>query len=750
MQQSRYLLTGATGFLGQAVLQALLESDPHVRITALVRPRGDRSGHDRLQRLLGKPVFASWIDRVGEEAVHEAFDSRVTVLEGDLADLPPLTDRYDVVIHSASSVSFDAAIDEAFHTNVGGVERLYAALAESDQDPHVIHVSTAYVGGIAKGVVQESRLRHTVDHDDEFRAARLARESVEAESRQPEKLRRFIRMAQAQSSRMGPKSVAAGAEAAREKYVRDRLVEFGRTRAQSLGWTDIYTFTKALAERIGEEWAAEGHQVSFVRPSIIESAFRRPSPGWIDGFKVADPLIMAYAKGSLSEFPGHADSVLDIIPVDYVVNVILALAAHGSLEQQTGNPQSRPVLPAPGESSAEYYQVVSGTSNPLPFHQMVRTVREFFLAHPLPDSEGVPTVVPKWSFPSSELIEQRIRLKELATGVGREVVERLPASTRTRALASRLVKTDTKLKSLRQFADLYRQYTKTEMIFDDTNTRRLLARLPNGYPSHRGFDVTEIDWQDYFKDIHIPAITELTRSYSRDRRRRENQRTPTPLRSTSEVLAVFDLDGTVISANIVQQFVAVVRATRPLYRWPASMATMAGIVPGLLRAEFRDRSELIRMVNRRYQGFRLDELRAAVTGSFGQAIRDSIRPQARQLIDEHRAAGHRTVLLTGALDVLVEPIADLFDEVVATRMDVTDDGVLSGFLAQPPLVDEARANWLRKYADTVGADLARSTGYGDSLGDAAWLELVGNPVAVTPDLGLYGLALKKRWKVMEW
>lgn len=748
MHPSRYLLTGATGFLGQALLQALLESDSHVAITTLVRPRGTQSGHDRLQRLLGKPVFASWIDRVGEETVREAFESRVTVLEGDLADLPPLTDRFDVVIHSASSVSFDAAIDEAFETNVGGVERLYAALSESQQSPHVIHVSTAYVGGIAKGVAQESRLRHTVDHDDEYRAARQARTSVEAESRQPERLRRFIRTAQAQSSRMGPKSVAAGAEAARESYVRDRLVEFGRTRAQSLGWTDIYTFTKALAERIGEEWAAEGHQVSFVRPSIIESAFRRPSPGWIDGFKVADPLIMAYAKGSLSEFPGHADSVLDIIPVDYVVNVILALAEQGPLERQPAGRDSGSGQPDRGHS--DYYQVVSGMSNPLPFHQMVGTVREYFLDHPLPDSEGVPMAVPEWSFPSSELIEQRIRLKELATGVGREVVERLPASTRTRALTSRLRKTDAKLKSLRQFADLYQQYTKTEMIFDDANTRRLLERLPEDCPTNRRFDVTEIDWTEYFQDVHIPAITELTRSYSRRRRQIEDSPTPRPLPHTSEALAVFDLDGTVISANIVQQFAAVVRATQPVVRWPAMMATMAGIVPGLLRAEFRDRSDLIRMVNRQYQGFRLDELRAAVTGNLGQTIRDSIRPQARQLIDEHRAAGHRTVLLTGALDVLVEPLSDLFDEVVATRMDVTDDGVLSGFLASPPLVDEARANWLRKYADTVGADLGRSTGYGDSLGDAAWLELVGSPVAVTPDLGLYGLALKKRWKVMEW
>ncbi|RAG68950.1 HAD-IB family hydrolase, partial [Burkholderia multivorans] len=169
-----------------------------------------------------------------------------------------------------------------------------------------------------------------------------------------------------------------------------------------LGWTDVYTLTKAMAERVAEaEWADQGHRVSFVRPSIIESALRLPHPGWIDGFKVADPLIMAYANGGLTEFPGPADSVLDIIPVDFVVNVILALAAE---DESTA-----------AEAGARYFHVVSGTSNPLPFHQMVSTVREYFLDRPIPDPEGEPTPVPEWSFPSSELIEQRIRLKELSS-----------------------------------------------------------------------------------------------------------------------------------------------------------------------------------------------------------------------------------------------------------------------------------------------------------------------------------------------
>ena len=65
---------------------------------------------------------------------------------------------------------------------------------------------------------------------------------------------------------------------------------------------------------------------------------------------------------------------------------------------------------------------------------------------------------------------------------------------------------------------------------------------------------------------------------------------------------------------------------------------------------------------------RAEELRALMKGEAGRRIRASIRPEALETIERHRAAGHRTVLVTGALDVLVEPLQDLFDEVIATHM----------------------------------------------------------------------------------
>ena len=83
-----------------------------------------------------------------------------------------------------------------------------------------------------------------------------------------------------------------------------------------------------MGERAVEELADErGLRLSIVRPSIIECALVHPSTGWIDGFKMADPIIRAYGMGQIPEFPGIPEGIVDMIPVDFVVNAILAVAA---------------------------------------------------------------------------------------------------------------------------------------------------------------------------------------------------------------------------------------------------------------------------------------------------------------------------------------------------------------------------------------------------------------------------------------
>jgi len=727
---ARILLTGATGFVGQAILERLLTCHPGTTITVLIRPRGTTTAARRLEGLLRKAAFAPWRAAVGEEEVRRIVAERVRIAEGALGDLGPEAEKLDLVLHSASSVNFDDPIDKAFGTNVSGVASLYQALLEVGADPHVVHVSTAYVNGARKGLVTEGPVEHAVDWRAEEQAARTARERVDDLSRRPVQLRQFLKDAQQAVGKVGPQAVAEASESARRAWVDEQLVEHGRARAQSLGWTDAYTLTKALAERLAEElWVGGGHRLSVIRPSIIESALRHPYPGWIDGFKVADPLIMAYGRGQLPEFPGLPDSVLDIVPVDFVVNAVLAAAA----------------TPAPRDR-ARYFHIGSGATNPLPFHQMYDAIRSYFLENPIPGANG-PTRLPPWQFPGGVRFEASMKRKETGAVAAAALVSRLPASERTRAWLGKLDSATRDLGLLRKFSELYRAYVQSEVVFDDTATRALHAETASGPDDDAGFDVTVIDWRRYLQQIHLPAITTMTRAFSARGERSEVARRP--LANGPGVVAIFDMEGTVLHANLVQQYLWLRNAERDATAVPREVTKILALLPRYLAAERRDRSEFIRSFLRLHKGMRVADVERYARGRVGRQLRRHLLSEALERVAEHRSVGHYTVLVTGGVDILAGIAAPYFDEVVASGLHATD-GVLTGYLASPPIVGEARAAWLRSYADVHGFDLDKSYGYGDSQADTSWLQLLGNPVAVNPDQRLFRVARERRWEVAVW
>ncbi|MEU9410139.1 SDR family oxidoreductase [Streptomyces sp. NPDC048281] len=729
------LLTGATGFVGQAVLERLLADHPTTHIWLLVRGKGSQSGQHRLRQLLRKPVFARWRDAVGADDAERIVRERVTVLDGSMTSVPELPSRLDLVIHSASTVSFDPPIHEAFDTNVNGAVSLYEALLASGSDPHVVHVSTCYVGGLRRGVVPEVKLEHDADWRTEWTLAAQAHERTELTSREPAVLEPFMARARGDHGKEGPVAAARASENARRAWVRSQLVAAGRRRAQSLGWTDVYTLTKALAERAAEDlWGEAGHRLSVVRPAIIESALQHPFPGWIDGFKVADPLIFAYGRGQLPDFPGLPDSILDVIPVDFVVNAILAVAAN----------------PAPVDEP-KYFHIASGASNPLPFHRMYENVRDYYTRHPVPKDDGF-VRVPAWKFSGERRFHRGLMLARKKADLRDAALRLLPNDERRRALAAENARLRAGIATLGNFIDLYRAYAQTEIIFDDRNTRALNDALPAEVREDRGFDVERIDWEEYLQKVHLPALGELTAAHRRRKTaagRRADARPKRELPRRSDVVAVFDLERTVVDSNIVEQYLWVRTTGFRKAAWPKEAADLLASLPGYLRAERRDRGEFIRAFLRRYRGMPIARLEDVVGRGYADTMLRHTSADAVARIREHRAAGHRTVLVTGSIGLLAAPLADLFDEVVGSSMHVRD-GVLTGYLAKPPLVDEARAAWLQRYAEEGGYDLAASYGYGDSHADLPWLSLLGRPSAINPDAELTREAHRRNWDIHRW
>jgi HAD superfamily hydrolase (TIGR01490 family) len=725
------LLTGVTGFLAQVVFERLLADFPETRVVLLVRSQTGATSRERVEYLFRKPAFDTLRSRVGDEGLVSMLDERVEVIDGDFAHGPPeIPAGIDVAVHSAATVSFDPPIDEGFTTNLQGAMNLYRGVIAGGSTPALVHVSTAYVAGVQKGVIPEGPLEHRVDHRLELELALAARKDVEAASRKPEMLNAFMDQARREHSRAGPTTVAEDAEERRQRWVTKRLVEYGRTRARSLGWPDVYTFTKAMGERAVEELAAEaGLPLSIVRPSIIESAYMHPFPGWIDGFKMADPIIRAYGLGQIPEFPGIPEGIIDLIPVDFVVNALLAVAA---------NP------PPAGE--AAHYNVSSGSRNPLRFFELYEWVRAYFEEHPLPERGRGEHKVPTWDFPGNLKVERMLRRAERLTDLAEQVVTHLPKSKAMRDAVRRVDRDKARVDFVKRYSDLYGMYTETEVVYTDDRTLSLFESLSAGDKAAFPFDAAMVDWKYYLQDVHSPAVTNSLREVSKRDRERP---TVTVRRREVPVLALFDMEGTIISSNVVESYVWARMADLPADAWPRELASVFSRIPGYLQVDRRDRGDFLRTFFRRYEGASVDGIDRLVADHVAEFMLQKASAAAIRRIREHRAARHRTILITAAAEAFVRPLSPLFDLVIAAELEERD-GRYTGFMSAPPLVGEARAAWLRRHALLEDIDLRHSYAYADSYSDLPLLRAVGNPVAVSPDSSLYRYARRRRWPIEEW
>jgi HAD superfamily hydrolase (TIGR01490 family) len=731
----KVLLTGVTGFVGEALLHLLLARVPDLSLAVLVRPKGSTSGAARVRSLLGTPIFAGVVEAAGgAEALMEA---RIEVVEGDLSDVPPLPTDLDAVVHCAGDVSFDPPVDEAFRTNVVGTQALLSRIAALGPEVHYVHVSTAYVAGRRRGTVPEGPVDHEVDLDAELAWGLAQREIMENRSRTPDLLARLRGKAEKNHRRAGLIAAANAAEESRRQWVRDELVRVGTERARSLGWTDCYTFTKALAERVVEQHARTA-PVSVVRPSIIESALRTPHPGWIEGFKMAEPLILAYGRGELPEFPASPDSIVDIVPVDHVAAAIAAVLAD-----------------APAVGAPRWLHICSGARNPLTFRELYAGVRTYFQRHPFQAGAQGAARLPEWRFPGASSVERLLVTSERAHKVAAGIVEHAPRSNRTRQVARRLDRQQARLEFLRRYLNLYREYAQAELRFSDANTLALHESLHPDDREEFAFDTAVIDWDHYICEVHCPAVTAPIRRLDevRSKRRRQSTRSLPTLSAEEKgavVVAVFDMDGTLLSSNVVETYLWMRLQELDGAERLGELGRIAARLPALVRAERTERSAFLRSMYREYAGARLADLERIADDVLSDHVLARVSPDATRRIREHRRAGHRTVLLTGAIRPLTRPLAPLFDHVAAADLSVDDRGVCSGFLESPPLVGESRAAWLRHWAAENRIELGASFAYADSHSDLPLLEAVGHPVVVRPDVTLMRHARAKHWPVVDW
>src|ERR1041384_287959 len=214
--------------------------------------------------------------------------------------------------------------------------------------------------------------------------------------------------------------------------------------------------------------------------------------------------------------------------------------------------------------------------------------------------------------------------------------------------------------------------------------------------------------------------------------------------------AFYDVDGTLIKINIVHAFAFYASRHASLAVSARNTIKTAVSLPVLWAADKLSRKWFNEIFYRSYEGASEDRLVVLADELFEDVIKPNIYPRAKDLIEESRRAGVRQVLVSGALDFTMKPLAKYLgaDDLIANRLEFVDH-YATGKLKKPFVAGATKADIMRAYAKQHGVDLAESWAYTDSFSDYPMLAVVGHPTACNPDLRLRSVARSYDWPVLD-
>ena len=137
-----------------------------------------------------------------------------------------------------------------------------------------------------------------------------------------------------------------------------------------------------------------------------------------------------------------------------------------------------------------------------------------------------------------------------------------------------------------------------------------------------------------------------------------------------------------------------------------------------------------------------------------QFMRDVIEPmkldQAETLINHHRQAGDRILVITSTNRFIVEPICKSLgiNEVIATDLQIID-GKYTGKVDGTPTFKEGKVERFNQWLKEQNTNNEGSYFYSDSINDMPMLLEVAYPIAVDPDPALRKEAESRHWEIIS-
>ena len=212
----------------------------------------------------------------------------------------------------------------------------------------------------------------------------------------------------------------------------------------------------------------------------------------------------------------------------------------------------------------------------------------------------------------------------------------------------------------------------------------------------------------------------------------------------------FDVDGALLTTNLLHPTVFYLLNQQNPLKSMGKLARAAFRAPQLALAEMRDRRIFNEMLFQAYEGMSKDRLLCLADEAFDAVVKRALFPRAKDLVQTCRDQGHEVVLVSGALDFLMERLSAHLgaQTVIANRLEIKDN-YATGRLLRPVVAGPEKARLIRDHARANGHDLDDCFAYSDSYSDVPMLSVVGHPTAVNPDARLERLANAYGWPIVR-
>jgi thioester reductase-like protein len=503
----KILLIGGTGFIGKVWLANLLSDLPDVgKISVLVRRNRSMTSLERFQKMVEtSPVYGPLAKRHGARFA-TFLRERVQIVEGDVTkpDLgmapearTELAASLDLIVNSSGLTDFNPDLRDALSSNVNAVAHVLEFLREC-RHAALLHLSTCYVAGQRDGRIYETATPNYspagiagFDAEKEWHALENFIRVTEVRSESPEvaaELRKQALAKEHAAKDLGGVALDNQVRKNRLRWIRQTLTEAGTRRANELGWPNTYTLSKSLAESLIVNFTKQSPQtpVAIVRPAIVESSIGQPFLGWNEGINTSASL--SYLLGTyFRQLPTNERKCLDIVPVDLVCRGMTLISA---------------ALMA--RCNAPVYQIASSVTNPC---NMRRSIELTGLGH-------------RRHYRAQNGFGQRMKLKFDAIPVSKARYETLSAPAQKAIVQAiqrsvepfgfqmpTLARRERELDKVVKLIALFEPFIlHNDHIFEAANIERLSASLAPEERPDFSYDVRELDWWDYWINVHIPAL----------------------------------------------------------------------------------------------------------------------------------------------------------------------------------------------------------------------------------------------------